>query len=345
MSKSPNADLFDSSTMTFGEHLEELRGCLMRSMAALVIATLLGLLVATDVVRFIESPLKKSLNEHYAKLASQELTEMYGVEVDEQMADFVHDQKMIFEEVYFERSELQRILGSLDGGEVSTPAEGSLTALVESKLPLPQPDMVKTRIWRPAEARLTVLSPTEGFVIWMKAGLVAGLVLSSPYIFYQIWIFVAAGLYPHERRYVHIYMPFSLGLFLLGSATAFFFVFSHVLNFLFSFDRMMDIDPDLRISEVISFVLFLPIGFGIAFQLPLVMLFLHRIGVFQIEAYVEKWRIAILVIFVISMMLTPADPYSMLLMALPLTGLYALGILLCQWMPKGRNPFDEAYEP
>ena len=75
------------------------------------------------------------------------------------------------------------------------------------------------------------------------------------------------------------------------------------------------------------------------------MLFLHRIGIFTIEAYLEKWRVAILVIFVISMMLTPADPYSMMLMAMPLTGLYFLGLGLCKWMPRGRNPFDEAYEP
>jgi sec-independent protein translocase protein TatC len=182
-------------------------------------------------------------------------------------------------------------------------------------------------------------------MIWMKAGVVTGLLLSSPYIFYQIWLFVAAGLYPHEKRYVYIYLPFSIILFLSGAATAFFFVFGPVLNFLFSFSRMLNIDPDLRISEVISFVLVMPLGFGISFQLPLVMLFLHRIGVFTINAYIEKWRVSILVIFVISMFLTPSDPYSMLLMAVPLTGLYFLGVGLCRWMPRGRNPFDEAYEP
>jgi sec-independent protein translocase protein TatC len=118
-----------------------------------------------------------------------------------------------------------------------------------------------------------------------------------------------------------------------------------VLDFLFSFTRSMGIDPDLRISEVISFVLFLPLGFGVSFQLPLVMLLINRMGILSVEAYLEKWRIAILGIFVISMFLTPADPISMLLMAVPLTVLYFLGVGLCLWMPRGRNPFDEAYEP
>ena len=74
------------------------------------------------------------------------------------------------------------------------------------------------------------------------------------------------------------------------------------------------------------------------------MLFLNRITIFSVEAYLQKWRVAVLVIFVISMLLTPADPISMLLMAAPLSGLYFLGIALCKWMPRGRSLFDGGYE-
>jgi sec-independent protein translocase protein TatC len=107
----------------------------------------------------------------------------------------------------------------------------------------------------------------------------------------------------------------------------------------------MNIDPDPRISEWMSFVLMLPLGFGISFQLPLVMLLLHRIGVMTVASYLDKWRIAVLVIAVLSMLLTPADPVSMLMMAVPLTGLYFLGIALCQWMPRRRSPYGEGYDP
>jgi sec-independent protein translocase protein TatC len=90
----------------------------------------------------------------------------------------------------------------------------------------------------------------------------------------------------------------------------------------------------------------LPLGFGVAFQLPLVMLFLNRLGVFSIEAYLSKWRVAIMVIFVVAMVLTPADPISMLLLAVPLTLLYFVGVALCKWMPGGRgNPFGQVSEP
>ena len=108
---------------------------------------------------------------------------------------------------------------------------------------------------------------------------------------------------------------------------------------------MMEIDPDPRISEWLGFVMFLPLGFGIAFQLPMVMLMLQRIGMFTIEVYVAKWRVAILVIFIASMFLTPADPLSMLMLAGPLTILYFFGIALCKFMPRNRNPYADGYDP
>ncbi|HQU47011.1 MAG TPA: twin-arginine translocase subunit TatC, partial [Pirellulales bacterium] len=94
--------------------------------------------------------------------------------------------------------------------------------------------------------------------------------------------------------------------------------------------------------EWMGFVIFLPLGFGISFQLPLVMLFLERIGVFNVQAYLQRWRIAILVIFVLSAILTPADPYTIFFMAIPLTILYFGGVLLCHWLPRGRFTPDAA---
>ncbi|HOM17761.1 MAG TPA: twin-arginine translocase subunit TatC, partial [Thermoguttaceae bacterium] len=146
--------------------------------------------------------------------------------------------------------------------------------------------------------------------------------------------------YPHEKRYIHIFLPISLSLFLAGVALAFFFVFPPVLDFLFSFNGWLGIDPDPRISEWLGFVLFLPLGFGIAFQLPLAMLFLERIGIFTVQSYLGSWRVSVLTIFVLSMILTPADPYSMFLMAIPLLFLYVLGILMCKLMPRRWSPYD-----
>ena len=190
-------------------------------------------------------------------------------------------------------------------------------------------------------ARVIGLAVHEPFSVYLKAALVLGAVLSSPFVFYFLWQFVAVGLYPHEKQYVHVFLPMSIGLFLAGAALAFFVVFRFVLTFLFTFFDWMGIDPDPRITDWLSFVLVLPLGFGISFQLPLVMLFLERIGVFSVASYLSQWRIAVLVIFVLSMVLTPSDPYSLLLMAIPLTGLYFGGILLCRMLPR-RATFETA---
>ena len=201
-------------------------------------------------------------------------------------------------------------------------------------------DLVSIELWESADFEPQSLTVTEPFMIWMKAGLISGLVLALPVVMYFIWCFVAEGLYPHEKKYVHIFLPISILLFIAGVTLAFFFVFEPVLGFLFSFNRQMGIAPQMRINDWLSFVMFLPLGFGVAFQLPLVMLFMNRINLFAVEDYIDKWRIAVMCIFVLSMILTPADPISMLLLAIPLTLLYFLGVGMCQWMPKNSNPYD-----
>jgi sec-independent protein translocase protein TatC len=216
-----------------------------------------------------------------------------------------------------------------------------------SELRPPQLALVKLRIWRPVKVRVQALNAQEAFMIWMKAAFMTGLVLSSPWIFLQLWNFVAAGLYPHEKNYVYWYLPISLGLFAAGAALAFAFVFDQVLAFLFYFNQLMEIDPDPRIGEWLGFVLLMPLAFGLSFQLPLVMLFLNRIGLVDVATYTNHWRVAILIIAVAAMIITPGgDPYSMLLMMTPLIFLYFLGIGMCYWTPKGRNPFfAEVHEP
>ena len=368
MAKHPNDDLFASSTMTFGQHLEELRVVIIRSLFGLVLGFLIGLALANHVVEWIKSPLTAALEGYYIDKAVGELEKDFPHQEGDEEAkkqlkistDFMRKHKVLPEEIYLEPGELSRVMRLQRQVESDPPLFESSTAapkdeasdepdaeavILGADLPAPEPVFIVTRVWRPIETIVKALNAHEVFMIWLKAAFVAGLVISSPWIFVQIWNFVAAGLYPHEQRYVHVFLPFSLLLFLAGAGMAFFFVFEPVLKFLFGFNKRMNIDPDPRISEWLSFVLILPLGFGVAFQLPLVMLFLNRIGLFSIQTYLEKWRIAILVIFVISMFLTPADPISMMLMAVPLTVLYFLGIGLCRWMPQWRNPYAEGYDP
>jgi sec-independent protein translocase protein TatC len=347
-------DLFKATTMTFGEHLEELRGCLWKALLGLAVGFIFGLVVGGYVVDFIQRPLEKALTAYRQK---QTLDFLGQLQAKGQLPpgdlkrfeDLVYEDQLVAREAYLEPAEvfreLRRVRPKL-AAELKLPREDPGDLARKQNHPprgIRKTDLLRMHIWHPVEEQIQVtsLGAHEPFVIYVKAALLVGVVAASPWIFYQIWSFVAAGLYRHEKRYVHVFLPFSLGLFLAGAATAFFLVFEPVLRFLLSFNSWLGIDPDLRISEWLGFVLVLPLGFGISFQLPLVMLFLERIGIFDVAAYLSKWRIAILVIFVLAMFLTPADPTSMILMAAPLTVLYFGGVLLCKYMPRSRSPFDE----
>ena len=287
MSRTHEEDLFEGTTMTFGEHLDELRVALFRSLLGLVIGFLLGLLIANKVVHWITVPLKEALDDHYETVAEERLTARYGDQLSDDLRDFMKQERLVFDDVFIEQSELQRLSADAPAGFAGVAVNEDLT---KNSLPPPDTKMVKTRIWRKSATEVQALSTQEPFMIWLKAAFFSGLLIASPYIFWQLWAFVAAGLYSHEKRYVHMFLPISLVLFWSGALLAFFFAFKYVLAFLFGFNRALDIQAEPRISEWIGFVLFLPLGFGIAFQLPLVMFFLNRIGLVSVKTYLEKWR-------------------------------------------------------
>lgn len=335
----------EQSKMSFSSHLEELRRALFKSIAAMLVGTLLGLLFGWSVVDYIQTPLREALETYYRGQASKTNLERFeemqseGLAVPENMeaaATAQADDGLVSKDYYVDPNSLAQMLG-IELPATAAPATNNLAPGD------PRENLTLLRVYELLEddSRLNLVSLAghEPFMVYLKASLVVGVIIASPLIFFFIWDFVAAGLYGNERKYVYVFLPISLGLFFAGAALAFFVVFDYVLDFLFWFNDVMGINPTPRISEWMSFVLMLPLGFGVSFQLPLVMMFLERIGIFSVEVYISKWRIAVLVISVISMFLTPADPGSMLLMGVPLVVLYFAGIAMCHYMPRGENRF------
>jgi sec-independent protein translocase protein TatC len=349
-------DLFRHTSMTFGEHLEELRSSLFKAVIALAIGFCIGLFFAGYIVQWIETPLKNALGVFY----QDEAVEYVNKRVPEALRNndavkrLIYDEQLLPEERYLSARELvseleekypgrfaDKVAPAESASGEAPPANHNGKSASKPAAAFSPGDMIRIFAWRPMQdderLKLDALGVQEPFVIWMKAGFLAGAVISSPFVFYFLWQFVAAGLYPHEKRYIHVFLPFSLGLFLCGAAMAFFLVFPPVLNFFFGIAKSLGSDMRPRLSEWLSFVLLLPLGFGVSFQLPLVMLFLERIHVFSVSAYVAKWRIAVLVIAIAAMVLSPGgDPYSMMMMLIPLVALYFGGIALCKWLPSRR---------
>ena len=135
---------------------------------------------------------------------------------------------------------------------------------------------------------LIALGPLDPAIIFFKVCLVTGAVISSPWTFYQVWAFIAAGLYRRERLLVYRFLPCSLGLFLSGVLICFFAVVPLTLRFLLEFNAWLGVTPLLTLSDWISFATILPLVFGLCFQTPLVMLFLSMIGVFAAADYSSK---------------------------------------------------------
>src|SRR5207253_7989750 len=139
------------------------------------------------------------------------------------------------------------------------------------------------------------------------------LIIGSPWIFYQIWMFVAAGLYPHEKKLVNVYLPFSVGLFLAGAAVCQFLVMPKAIEVLLSFNDWMGLEPDMRLNEWLSFAMMMPLIFGISFQTPLVMLFTDKIGILEADTYRSYRKIAWFVLAIFAAIITPTvDAVSML---------------------------------
>jgi sec-independent protein translocase protein TatC len=352
-------DLFKDTSMTFGEHLEELRACLFKAVVALAIGFSIGLLAASWIVRVIQSPMENALRRYYSDEAIEYVNARVPVAMrdDPAIRTLVFDDGLIPQEAYIAPADMLRELKTKDpqvfsGIELPRTDAGQPLANATTADPADSPfpvnpqlnksDLMRLFIWKPLSdddrLNLKALNPQEPFMIYIKAAFLFGAIISSPAVFYFLWSFVAAGLYPHEKRYVHMFLPISVGLFASGALLAFTLVFPPVLRFFFGISKAMGQEMQPRISEWLSFVLLLPLGFGISFQLPLVMLFLERIHVFSVSTYVSKWRIAVLLMAIASMVLSPGgDPYSMLMMLVPLVGLYFGGIGLCKWLPSDRR--------
>jgi sec-independent protein translocase protein TatC len=180
---------------------------------------------------------------------------------------------------------------------------------------------------RPDQALVIGTGVTEAFFTKLKVSLIAALFLASPVIFFQAWRFVAPGLYDSEKR---LALPFAVAaslFFVLGAAFCYSLVFPVGFAFFLAEYASIEVAPQIRISEYLTFASRMLLAFGVTFELPVVTFFLARIGVVTHRTLLGMGRYAIVVIFIVAAVLTPGpDVASQLLMAAPLLVLYGLSI-------------------
>ncbi|MBN2455128.1 MAG: twin-arginine translocase subunit TatC [Sedimentisphaerales bacterium] len=236
---SKNSNLLNS-TMSLGDHLEELRLRLLLALAGLVVGTVICLLFGTRIIAFIQRPYNNLMPDH----------------------------------------------------------------------------------------PLSALAPADAFIGYMKISLISGLIVSSPWVFYQLWMFVVAGLFPNEKRYVHMAVPFCASLFIAGALFFIYVVAPLSLAFFLKFGNIINVAPNWTFQKYVSFVTILMLVFGVAFQTPVAIFFLGRTGLVSIKSLRASRKFVLLLVFVIAAMATPPDVISQVTLAVPLYLLFELGILL-----------------
>lgn len=187
----------------------------------------------------------------------------------------------------------------------------------------------------PEQAKLQAIAPTEIFFTYVKCALLAGFVLSLPLWFWQIWSFVAPGLYPNEKKALVPFVVCSSLLFGGGAVFGYTMVFPMMFDFLTSFDSDFVISA-WTMKEVFSVTSRMFLVFGVAFELPLFIFFLSIAGIVDSRQLLRATPYAVLGVFVVGAILTPPDPVSQVFLAVPLLGLYLLGVGVA-WIFDGRR--------
>jgi sec-independent protein translocase protein TatC len=192
---------------------------------------------------------------------------------------------------------------------------------------------------RPMPARLVFIAPTEAFFVNLKVAFYAGLFLSVPLILFQVWRFVAPGLYEHERRYSYPFLILSTILFLIGAAFAYLVVLPIALHFLIAQGGELW-KPNITLSNYLSFCMRLLLAAGLVFEFPVLMYFLAKIGIVTPEFLIKNRKYAVLAAFIVSAVLTPPDVFSQILLAIPLFLLFEVSIFVAKRVASGRDLTD-----
>jgi sec-independent protein translocase protein TatC len=190
--------------------------------------------------------------------------------------------------------------------------------------------------------KLNYTHPMDPLNLYLQVALIGGAILASPFILYQVWLFIAPGLYRKERRFVVPFMGATVGLFLAGASFGYFYVLPGALRILI-IQFGSKFQPIITIEEYTGFFLSIILGLGISFELPILIFFLALFGIVSPSFLWKNMRYAVLAIFLVAAIITPSpDPWTMCIYAVPMLCLYLVGIGVAWWVHPSRRKAKEA---
>ena len=324
--------------MSFLEHLDELRSRLIRSIVFVLLAAAASWTVSGYIYRFLERPVQRALTQ----ARQQKRVPIAGLQGPMSTGSFSSlkpGDKLRF--VFPETKQL---------GGASIPAGTSVIArvdkdgqgqvglftdepLIAGNEVLPKDVRLPIDLSKGYEQftdpndKLIVTTALEPFALFVKVSLYTAIGISVPFLLWQIWGFVAPGLYPHERKYVTPFILLSSIFFVLGAATAYYLIFPPAARYL------LGLGPDFRLllkaADYFDFIMLLMLGMGVVAQMPAVTYVLARMGIVTARWMLKGWRVAVIAILIAAAVLSPTgDIPNMLLFALPMMVLYVISIVV-----------------
>ena len=198
--------------------------------------------------------------------------------------------------------------------------------------------------WTQIGKTLIFTHPMDPLNLYLQVSLIGGAILASPFILFQVWLFIAPGLYQKERRFVVPFMAATVGLFLAGAAFGYFWVLPGALKILIV-DFGHNFTPMVTIEEYTGFFLSIILGLGISFEMPILIFFLAMFGIVSPKFLWKNIRYAILAVFLVAAIICPSpDPWTMCIYAIPMLALYMVGIGVAWWVHPSRRKKKEAQE-
>ncbi|MHC4324778.1 MAG: twin-arginine translocase subunit TatC [Planctomycetota bacterium] len=314
------------TTMSLGDHLEELRTRLILAIFGLVVGTIICLFFGRRIITFIEGPYNKVIKK-YAETKVEDFQTPWTYLSDTFFSNLLH------------AIDSDPNAPQIDPNAVEYTQKiynDTVTSLFED----PNYISALAEVHSSASNKLIVIAPADAFIGFMKISLISGLIVSSPWVFYHLWMFVAAGLYTNERRYVRIAVPFSTALFVIGALFFLFVVAPLSLKFFLLFGHYIGVSSTWTFQKYVSFVTMLMLVFGAGFQTPIAIFVLNRTRLVSIAALKSSRKYVIIGMFALAAVATPPDVISQITLAVPLYALFELGILL-SWLAERKKKLQE----
>jgi sec-independent protein translocase protein TatC len=332
--------------MSFLEHLDELRRRLIRSFIFVIVATTACWFLAAPIYSFLAAPVEKALAD--AQQRQVPIAGQTGTENLTAMTSLKENDAGRY--VFPEETKLGSSLipaGASVNAKVFKDSQGKLALFTDEPLfagnvIIPKGVRLPADLSGAAETysglndKLIVTSALEPFSLYIKVSLYAAVVLSVPFLLFQIWGFVSPGLYPHERAYITPFVTLSSISFVLGAAFAYYVIFPPAARYLLGLGS--DFRLLLKADDYFDFIILVMLGMGVVFQMPAITYVLARIGLVTAGLLIRIWKVSLVVILIAAAVLSPTnDIPNMLLFAAPMLVLYVVSIFVAWIFNKPRT--------